>query len=110
MGVSVYRYLLAGMLGGMAEKNKGGRPRLAEPLTETVCTKFSEREAAALDELLSGMGLSRSAGLRALALRSVELGPERVVERREPAGGGGPAIPQTVFRPLPPGMEPEMAE
>ena len=102
----------------MAERNKGGRPRLAEPLDQMVPVRFSKRELAALDEKLSGMGLARSTGVRALALMALDgrthvrgSRPAREVRLED----GEPrvvvsAVPQTVFMPLPPGMEPEMAE
>ena len=101
----------------MAVKNKGGRPRLEEPLDQMVPVRFTRRQMAVLDEARAGMGMDRSALIRALALTALEGG--RGVCGGEPRREGRaegeprvtvPPVPQTVFMPLPPGMEPEMVE
>ena len=80
-----------------------------------VPVRFTKHQVRVLDEALAGMGIEdRSAGVRALALAALtgdrDLRPRREGKRE----GGEPrvtsAVPQTVFMPLPPGMEPEMAE
>ena len=100
----------------MAEKNRGGRPRLRNPLSVLVPVRFTEDQVSVLDEALAGMGITdRSTGVRALALAAV-MGGRAGEPRREDRADGesrvGPVVPQTVFRALPPGMEPdpEMAE
>ena len=98
----------------MAEKNRGGRPRLRNPLSVLVPVRFTEDQVSVLDEALAGMGITdRSTGVRALALAAVMGGRVTESHREERAEGEarvGPVVPQTVFVAGPPMPDPEMAE
>ena len=99
----------------MGERNKGGRPRLKDPLSVLVPVRFTEHQVAELDEALAGLGITdRSTGVRALALAAV-MGGRAGVPRREGRAEEPrvvPVVPQTVFvaGPAMPDPEFEVAE
>ena len=101
----------------MGERNRGGRPRLKDPLSVMVPVRFTVHQVEVLDEARAGMGMERSALIRALALTALEggRGAGGAEPRREDRAEGGPRVsvppvPQTVFRPHGIEPDPEMAE